>query len=85
MSDMTIAVLIDLKEYLPDDEPYNETYVQSFVGRFARLTSLPHTPLVRQKEGCDRWWRVNFNVPQDKVEDFCIIIENFTFVQAELV
>jgi hypothetical protein len=80
-----IAVLIDLKEYLPDDEPYNRSYVDTFIDRFARLTKLPHTPPVKQSPTTERWWIINFSVPEELVEDFCVVMDNFMFVQAELV
>lgn len=83
--EMKIAVIVDLKEYLPDEEKYTEAHAQNFVGRFARLTGLPHTPLVKQLATSDQWWQTIFSVPRDKIEDFCFIMDNFMFAQSELI
>lgn len=73
---------MDADLYVPEEVEKPLDMVTEFFDRITRLMQYTHDVIIRQ-EGSD-WYRTIFDVPDDRADDFCTLMEDVTAVQCEM-
>lgn len=80
---LKLKCLTDLKEYNPEQDFYDPRHVKEFWGWIHTLMGFDYIIEPLDPKGT-RWWVTEIWVLRDKVEAFCCVMENFSFVQVEV-